>query len=170
MQSVREFYGACGVELADPTGMLRWGLLQRVLLEELVDAEQAGLHGLFAWQPLVDVVVSPDAALVIFELAGVSEEDVQIRLHGNVLSVSGRRLLPPANEPRSRFGYQRAEIQCGFFQRLVELPWPADPRSLRANCRNGLLLVELTPAPVSARPEDRQHEGESSKGERDGKS
>ena len=50
----------------------------------------------------------------------VPRESVRVRLRGNTLEVSGRR-VPPI-EP-SGHHYHRAEIYFGSFRRVVELPW-----------------------------------------------
>lgn len=92
------------------------------------------------WQPPADVVVGPDRARVILELAGVPREAVRVRLQGRLLEVSGRRLAPtdPAGEH-----YHRAEIYFGEFRRLIELPWEADAKQVEALYRDGMLEIRL---------------------------
>lgn len=99
------------------------------------------------WSPPADVVMTAQEARVIFELAGVPRDTVQVRLQGRALSVSGRR--QPPQEPQG-FHYHRAEIYFGEFRRVVELPWDADPDRVEAVYRDGLLEVRLIAAP--ARP------------------
>ncbi len=100
------------------------------------------------WSPAADLVVSPQAARVLFELAGVPRESVKVRLRGNTLEVSGRRR--PPQEPAGTH-YHRAEIYFGEFRRVVELPWEADPSQVEALYRDGMLEVRLKPAPTPAR-------------------
>ncbi len=85
-------------------------------------------------------MVSKHSARVLFELAGVPREDIQVRLLGNLLEISGRR--QPPQEP-SGAHYHRAEIFFGNFRRIVELPWPADPEHVSASYKDGLLEVKL---------------------------
>ena len=92
------------------------------------------------WTPLADVVVSEHSARVILELAGVPRECVRVRLLGSALEVSGRRL--PPQEPAGTH-YHRAEIYFGEFRRVVELPWKADDRSVRAVFRHGMLEISI---------------------------
>jgi HSP20 family protein len=102
------------------------------------------------WSPPADVVMTAREARVIFELAGVPRDGVQVRLRGHTLEVSGRR-QPPA-EPEG-FHWHRAEIYFGEFRRLVELPWEADPNTVQAVFRDGLLEVRLSAQPARERQE-----------------
>ena len=99
------------------------------------------------WQPPADVVVGPDRARVILELAGVPREAVRVRLRGRLLEVSGRR--QPPTEPSGEH-YHRAEIYFGEFRRVIELPWEADPTLVQAYYRDGMLEIGLRAAPAAA--------------------
>jgi HSP20 family protein len=92
------------------------------------------------WAPPADVVVSADTARVIIELAGVPRENVRVRLRGNLLEIVGRR-NPPHEMSGAR--YHRAEIYFGDFRRVVELPWEADDRGIRAEFRDGMLEIRI---------------------------
>lgn len=106
------------------------------------------------WAPAADVVVTPSGARILIELAGVPKSDVRVTLQGLSLEISGRRQAP--REP-SEAHYHRAEIYFGEFRRTIELPWAADPDSVDARYREGMLEIHVTP--VAARePEDVQVE------------
>lgn len=100
------------------------------------------------WVPPADLVVTERSARVIVELAGVPRENVRVRLRGNLLEVSGRRVAP--QEPAGAH-YHRAEIYFGEFSRVVELPWEADEASVSAAYRDGMLEIQLkaVPAPTA---------------------
>lgn len=98
-----------------------------------------------AWSPPADLVVSGQSARVIVELAGVPHENVRVRLLGRVLEITGRRQPPPS--PTGTH-YHRAEIYFGEFRRTVELPWEADDGKVDARYRDGMLEIQLVPAPV----------------------
>jgi len=101
-------------------------------------------------------VVSEDSARVIVELAGVPRESVRVRLLGNILEISGRRL--PPGEP-STAHYHLAEISFGDFRRTLLLPWPADESSVDARHRDGMLEIHLRRSPVPQEmPVTIQHE------------
>jgi len=99
------------------------------------------------WAPPADLVVSEDGARVMLELAGVPRENVRVGLKGRILEVSGRRVPPQEVAGAS---YHRAEIFFGDFKRVVELPWEADPDSVNATYRDGLLEIVLKRAPRPA--------------------
>lgn len=94
------------------------------------------------WSPAADLVVSPNGARIMLELAGVPRSSVRVTLRGRTLEVSGRR--SPPREPGEAH-YHRAEIYFGDFHRAIELPWDADPDNVRAHYRSGMLEIELVP-------------------------
>ena len=98
-----------------------------------------------SWTPPADLVVSERSGRVIVELAGVPRENVRVRLRGNVLEVSGRRIVP--QEPEGAH-YHRAEIYFGEFSRLIELPWVADESSVSATYRDGMLEIRVAASPA----------------------
>lgn len=116
------------------------------LFHDLVYHRHPATHfGETAWSPPADLVVTADAARVSFEIAGVPRDQVTVRLRGRVLEVAGHR--KPPQEPEGAH-YHRAEIFFGEFRRAVELPWPADPDTVTAQIRDGLLEVRLRPARI----------------------
>lgn len=98
-----------------------------------------------AWSPPADLVVSPQDARVLLELAGVPRESIQVRVRGRVLEVIGRR--EPPQDPAGAH-YHRAEIFFGEFRRLVELPWDADATRVEAQFKDGMLSIRLQRVPV----------------------
>ncbi|HET7225854.1 MAG TPA: Hsp20/alpha crystallin family protein [Candidatus Eisenbacteria bacterium] len=94
------------------------------------------------WAPAADLVVGRHGARVLLELAGVGREHVRVTLKGRVIEVNGRR-HPPQEPPHAH--YHRAEIYFGPFQRVIELPWEADPEHVTAMFRDGLLELRLKP-------------------------
>jgi len=102
------------------------------------------------WSPAADLIVSERSARVIFELAGVPRESIQVLLRGHLLEVSGRRT--PPQEPAGTH-YHRAEVYFGEFRRAIELPWDAEPDKVEAVYRDGLLEVRLKRTRASVRRE-----------------
>ena len=66
----------------------------------------------------------------------MSENDVQIELEDNVLTISGERRL---EESKSEGGYLRTERARGSFMRSLTLPAGVDPQRIEANFHNGVL-------------------------------
>lgn len=92
------------------------------------------------WYPAADVYEAPDGWLVKVELAGVSAEDVEIGIHGNVLQISGCR------KDRScavGYSYRQMEITYSHFEKTLTFPAQIDSASVEHNFENGLLLIRL---------------------------
>ena len=92
------------------------------------------------WYPAADVYETPDGWLVKVELAGVSAEDVDIGIHGNVLQIAGCR------KDRScavGFSYRQMEITYSHFEKMLTFPASIDAASIEHNFENGLLLIRL---------------------------
>jgi HSP20 family protein len=60
------------------------------------------LEGLTEWAPAVDATIKDGNLVIRAELPGVKPEDVDISLHGNVLTISGER---KAEQEEERGGY-----------------------------------------------------------------
>ncbi len=121
------------------------------LFHDLVYHRHPATHfGEPSWSPPADLVVSPSSARVLLELAGVPREQVRVQLRDRTLEVTGRR--ETREEPRGAH-YHRAEIYFGEFRRTIELPWEADPASIRAKYRDGMLEIELKRVPAAQRRE-----------------
>ena len=132
--------------------------IQRLFHDLVYHRHPASHFGEPTWSPPADLVVSESSARVILDLAGVSRENVRVRLRGNVLEISGRR-----EPPRRPLGahYHRAEIYFGEFRRVVELPWAADESKVDAKFRDGMLEILLVHAPEPQRTDIslQQHSG-----------
>jgi HSP20 family protein len=100
--------------------------------------QRRGLEPPF-FRPASDVIETADAYLVVLELPGVADEDVEILVHPDALVVSGLRQA--ACDCGAR--YLRAEIRHGPFRFDMPLPRDADPASVDATQERGLLRVVL---------------------------
>jgi HSP20 family protein len=101
------------------------------------------------FSPRVDVLFAkdPPRAIVQAELAGIDLSDLELQVEGRVLTLSGLR-RPPAAEDAV---YQRLEIEHGRFKRAVDLGVDVDPDAATATYHDGLLRVELPLAQPEAR-------------------
>lgn len=102
--------------------------------------------GLFA--PAVDVKEDDAAYTVHLEVPGVSQSNIDLQLHENVLTVRGRK------EQKQESGegrYRRVERSYGTFSRSLSLPRNVDDSAVTANLENGVLEVRL-PKREAARP------------------
>lgn len=90
------------------------------------------------WAPPTDVYESAEGYVVRVEIAGMEEEDIQVRFEHDHLSVAGSR--PAAQDARA---YHRMEIASGEFAVDLDFPLPVDPERIRAEYQNGILRVVL---------------------------
>jgi HSP20 family protein len=75
------------------------------------------------------------------DLPGVAQEDVEVTLEKNTLSIAAERKVP---EDR-KFWHQ--ERSYGKIQRLITLPESVDPNSIEAELKDGVLHLALSKRP-----------------------
>ncbi len=100
------------------------------------------------WVPAMDLVETEDAFVLRADLPGLSEQDVNIELEDNVLTVSGER---KAEHEERKEGYYRVERASGNFSRSLTLPEGVDPEAVTANFDRGVLEVRI-PKPEQRKP------------------
>jgi HSP20 family protein len=100
------------------------------------------------WIPAMDLVETTDHLVLRGDLPGMTEDDVNIEIKDNVLTVSGDRKAE--NEEKGE-GYHRVERSFGSFSRSLSLPRGIDPDKVEAKFENGVLEVQI-PKPAEAKP------------------
>jgi HSP20 family protein len=90
------------------------------------------------WRPPTDVYETDNSAVVLVEIAGLSESDFEISLNGRQLIITGER-----RGPSEKLTYQQMEIRYGRFRTQVYLPWAIDGNDIHAGYENGFLKVIL---------------------------
>ena len=111
------------------------------------------------WAPAIDVVTEDGDLVIKAELPGVKQEDVDITLQDNVLTVSGQRKTEQEEE---RGGYYVRERQYGSFSRSLTVPEGVDESKIHARYENGVLEVTVEGAAVVQEPKRIQIEGSGS--------
>lgn len=108
------------------------------LLSIREDIESLSVQSAEAVHPKIDVFDTGDAFQVLADVAGVSQENLEIAVQGNVLMLSGLR------EPISREAkLVRSERQRGHFERNIELPTDVKGDEVQAHLANGVLTLTL---------------------------
>jgi len=92
------------------------------------------------WLPAADVYQTPEGWLVKVELAGVSAEDVEIDIQGNVLYIAGSRKDRSCS---SSISYHQMEITYSSFEKTLNFPASIDGATVEHNFENGLLIIRL---------------------------
>ena len=104
--------------------------------------------GLRRWIPAMDLVESEDTFVLRADLPGLSEDDVNIELEENVLTISGER---KTEHEQRKDGYYRVERASGAFSRSLTLPEGVDPERVEASFDRGVLEVRI-PKPEQRKP------------------
>ncbi len=98
--------------------------------------------GYKAW-PAIDVAEEEDSIIVRAEVPGCKADDINISVHGNLLTISGEKKL---SEEKKEKGYYHVESSYGSFKRELTLPTDVDQSKIDATCKNGVLSVTLPKA------------------------
>lgn len=90
--------------------------------------------------PSISVIERHDAFVVTAEVAGVTEKEIEVYVHHNQVTVRGNRL---ADTTEQQHPWQVAERHFGPFVRAVSLPVAVLANKVKAELRDGLLIIEL---------------------------
>jgi HSP20 family protein len=100
------------------------------------------------WVPATDLIESDTHYVLRADLPGVSEDDINIELDHDVLTISGER---KSEQTDRRPGYYRVERTSGSFRRSVRLPEGVDGEAITATFDRGVLEVSV-PKPEQVQP------------------
>ena len=93
------------------------------------------------WYPAADVYQTPDGWLVKVELAGVSTEEIEIEVQGNILYIAGCR--KDGSCSGTGISYHQMEITYSRFEKTLQFPAAIDGAKVEHNYRDGLLYIYL---------------------------
>lgn len=99
-----------------------------------------GQGGASLLMPHMDVTETEKDIRVTAELPGVTENDIEVTLEDDVLTIRGEKRFERQEEKENVHFTERS---FGTFQRAVRLPFPADPEQVQARFENGVLTVTL---------------------------
>ena len=94
------------------------------------------------FQPTVDILETPEELLVLADMPGVTPEGLDVRLEGDVLTISGR----PQSEEYEGLKPLHVEYGLGGFHRRFTLGETIDRERIKAELRNGVLQLHLPKA------------------------
>lgn len=95
------------------------------------------------WSPKVDVLERDGLFVVRADLPGMSKDDVQVDIKGDMLTIQGERNY---KKEEDREGGFYSECSYGRFYRAIPLPEDAHAEEASASFRDGVLEVKM-PAP-----------------------
>ena len=113
--------------------------MNRLVRDSFGDArEEALTTSTFA--PPVDVYEDEHNITLKFEVPGIDEKDIDVRIENNLLSVHGERKFEKEEKEEN---FRRVERQYGSFTRSFTLPNTVDTESVQAHYDKGVLKVQL---------------------------
>jgi HSP20 family protein len=93
-----------------------------------------------AWSPSVDIFENKDHIVIEAELPGMKQENVDISIENNILTLRGERTFEKKDENDN---FHRVERSYGSFTRSFTLPPTVTGENARAEFENGVLRVTL---------------------------
>ena len=115
--------------------LLRWDPLR---------GEWGGVGQSVEFVPRFDVKEAKDAYVISADLPGVKDEDLNVSLNGNLLTISGTREEEHREEGESYFAMERSH---GSFARSFTMPDGVDGDSVTADLKQGVLTVRIPKKP-----------------------
>ena len=98
------------------------------------------------WIPAVNVEESADELLLTAELPGMREEDVNVDIENNILTIHGEK-REEREEGDEGHRYHVWERRYGSFHRNFTLPRSVQADAIEAEFASGVLTVRLPKAP-----------------------
>jgi len=98
------------------------------------------------WAPAINVFEYVTHYCVVVDLAGVSADQIDLRVEGNrreALVVSGRRAAPGLPDAGKPLRLHAMEIDHGRFSRSLDLPENVDVDLIDATYEKGFLFIRL---------------------------
>ncbi len=93
-----------------------------------------------AWIPTVDISETENGYEIRAELPGVSEDDINVSVTDNVLTVKGEKRQEAETEGKN---YRRVERRYGSFQRRFTLPSEVKTDDIKAKFSDGVLALSI---------------------------
>ena len=103
------------------------------------------------WVPAFDVIEKKDSYVVVAELPGVNQSQVDLSFEQNVLTIRGEKHSPFDASKDGELRVYAAERVTGSFERSIRLPEFVDSEKISAEMRDGVLSVTI-PKATAAQP------------------
>ena len=96
------------------------------------------------WSPSIDIFEKNDKFEVKVELPDVKQEDIDLSLSDDTLTIKGERSPETSIKDED---YYHSEIVYGSFHRSIVLPSSVDTKNVEAVYKDGILRITLQRAP-----------------------
>jgi len=91
-------------------------------------------------QLAVDVYLKDGELVIVSPISGVTMNDIEILVHGDMLIIRGKR-LPPENPKITDYLYR--ECYWGPFSKTIILPRDVDVDNIKASLKDGILIIRI---------------------------
>ena len=98
------------------------------------------------WAPSVDIYETKDSLILTAEVPGIDENNIEIKIEDNTLSLSGERNFEKETKEEN---YHRIERSYGSFYRSFTIPRHVDQEEIKAEHDNGVLRITMPKKPES---------------------
>ena len=98
------------------------------------------------WVPAVNVEESTDEMILTAELPGLNDDDIELELEANVLTLRGQK-REEKKEETEEGRYHVCERRYGSFERSFALPRTVNGEEINAHFKDGILFVHLPKVP-----------------------
>lgn len=95
------------------------------------------------WVPELELAESEKEFTIRAEVPGLDPGDIDVRVTGNILTLSGEK---KEESEETKGGYFHSERRYGSFHRSIELPTGVKPESISAEYDKGVLTLRITKA------------------------
>ncbi len=135
-----------GSDLQDP-----FSSMQRDFDRMLGEFRRGGLQtfGGAGFAPALDVHETPEGVEVTAELPGVSEDDLTLDLHDDLLTIRGEK-KSEKEEKDEKTGAIHSERSYGSFSRSIRLPFSPEAGKASASFDKGVLKITAPRPPEAA--------------------
>lgn len=90
--------------------------------------------------PAMELAPTDDGYELSVELPGIEEKDIDVEFADGVLTVSGEKR---EESEKKQNGYLMSERRYGSFHRQLTLPADADPETIAAKFKQGVLKISM---------------------------
>ncbi len=92
------------------------------------------------WNPSVDIYETENELVLKAELPGIDEDDIEIKLEDNTLTLKGDRKFEKETKEEN---FHRIERSYGSFYRSFTLPRNIDQDKIKAESESGILKITM---------------------------
>jgi HSP20 family protein len=96
--------------------------------------------GRFASAPVLEMTETKKHYKITAELPGIEPQNVEVTFDDGLLRIAGEKQEQREDDERD---YRLSERSYGAFERLLELPSGADPETIDAKFKNGVLTISV---------------------------